>query len=293
MFTVVSPQRLGLVRIAVGAVALGYAILRAPHLASYGSFPAKRFEPVGVVGLLLDRPLDQWVVTALVVATILAGLGFVAGWRFRLTGPLFALLFLWVTSYRNSFGVVLHTENLMALHVLVLGFTRSADAFAVNETDRRPPHWRYGWALRLMAVVTVATYFVSGWAKLRFGGGEWLVGDVLRNQIAFDNMRKLLLGDFYSPFGGWLVQFGWLFPPMAIASVAIELGAPLALLSSRLGKLWSAGAWAFHAAIVALMAIVFPYQLAFVAFLPFFEVERWWARVRGRLGDRAAPRLTA
>jgi hypothetical protein len=31
----------------------------------------------------------------------------------------FALLLLWVTTYRNSWGQVFHTENLMVLHVVL------------------------------------------------------------------------------------------------------------------------------------------------------------------------------
>lgn len=284
-FQAAPARRLGLLRILVGTFALGYVVVRAPHLASFGSFPESRFDPVGVVGVL-QAPLSQPVVTLTVVAAVAAGVGFVAGWRFGITGPAFALLLLWVTSYRNSWGVVLHTENLMALHVLILGFTPAADAYAVGGGDDPEPHWRYGWPLRLVGLVTVLTYFVSGWAKIRFGGGDWLVGDVLRNQIAFDNLRKLLLGDFYSPLGGWLVQYGWLFPPMAIASVVVELGAPLALLGDRLGRVWSVLAFGFHVGVLALMAIVFAYQLTFVAFASFFPLERTWDRVRQRRPGR-------
>jgi hypothetical protein len=276
------PRRLAVLRILIGTFATGYLIARYPHLVSFGDFPADRFDPVGPAGFL-DEPLSAGVVTALVTAAIAAGAAFTAGWRYRITGPAFALLFLWVTTYRNSWGTVLHTENLLALQVLVIGFVRSADAFSVDALRlgaERAESWRYGWPIRLVTVVTVLAYFVSGWAKLRFGGADWLFGDTLRNQIAHDNLRKLLLGDFYSPFGGWLTQFGWLFPPMAIATMVVELGAPLALLSGRVGRWWAAAAWSFHLAIVALMAIVFPYQLSFIAFAAFFRLEVGWERVK-------------
>ncbi len=140
--------------------------------------------------------------------------------------------------------------------------------------------------------MTVLAYFVSGWAKVRFGGWDWIAGDVLRNQIAYDNLRKLLLGDAYSPVGGWLVAHGWAFVPMAMGTALIELGAPLALLNERLGKVWAGLTWLFHLAILALMAIVFPYQLSGIGLASFFRVERGWDRLRAwgtaRLG-RAPP----
>lgn len=276
------PRRLALLRILVGAFATVYLLARYPHLVAFGDFPPQRFHPVGAVSLL-DEPLSSGAVTAAVVAAIAAGIAFTVGWRYRLTGPAFALLFLWVTTYRNSWGTVLHTENLVALQVMIIGFVRAGDAFSLDARRRgaeRADSWRYGWPIRLVTVVTVLAYFVSGWAKLRFGGAEWLFGDTLRNQIADDNLRKLLLGDFYSPFGGWLTQFGWLFPPMAMATMVVELGAPLALLHGRLGRWWTGAAWSFHLAIVAVMAIVFAYQLSFIAFAAFFRLEMGWERVK-------------
>ena len=275
-------RRLGLLRALVGTYAVGYLIVRGPHLASFGGFSETRFAPVGVAGVI-DSPLPAGLVTLLVVATILAGVAFAAGWRFRVSGPAFALLLLWVTTYRNSWGLLLHTENLLVLHVMVLSISRAADSFSLDARrlgpTRRPSDWRYGWPIRLLMLVTVLAYLVAGWSKMRNGGLDWVTGDVLRNQVANDNLRKLMLGDYYSPVGGWLVQFGWLFPPMALATMAIELGAPLAMLGSRIGRLWAGATWSFHVAIAVVMATVFPYQLAFVAFAPFFAVERGRDRI--------------
>jgi len=286
-------RRLALLRILVGAFALGYLLVRSVHLIGFGGFAADRFDPVFVVDLLVDDPLPAWAVTGAVLAAVAAGAAFVAGWRYRITGPLFAVLLLWVTTYRNSWGLVLHTENLMVLHVFVLGFVPAADALSLDARgggssgERRDP--RYGWPVKLLMLVTVLTYFVAGWAKVRNGGWDWITGDVLRNQIAHDNLRKLHLGDVYSPLGGWLTAHAaWLFPPLAAATQAVELGAPLAMLSARLGRLWTAGAWLFHAGILALMAIVFPYQVLGVAFAPFFRVEAGYDRVVAAMRRRRA-----
>ena len=102
---------------------------------------------------------------------------------------------------------------------------------------RPPPGLRL--PVQLMALVTIITYVLAGMAKLRNGGMDWLVGDVLRNQVAFDNLRKELLGAWHSPFGGWAVRYAWIFPPMAVATVVVELGAPVAFLGGRWRTIWA------------------------------------------------------
>jgi hypothetical protein len=119
-----------------------------------------------------------------------------------------------------------------------------------------------------MALITALTYVVAAWAKIDNGGIEWVTGDVLRNHVAHDNLRKHLLGDVSSPFGGWLTRYGWLFLLMALASMVIELSAPLVLLWRRAALWWIAATWSFHVAVLVLMAVLFPYQLLGVAFLP-------------------------
>ncbi|MBT8163902.1 MAG: hypothetical protein KJO97_00005, partial [Acidimicrobiia bacterium] len=73
----------------------------------------------------------------------------------------------------------------------------------------------------------------------------------------------------------------WLFPPMAIASVLVELGAPVALLGDRWKKAWAGAAWAFHVGVLAFMAILFPYPISGIAFVSMLPVERLADRVIG------------
>jgi hypothetical protein len=62
-------------------------------------------------------------------------------------------------------------------------------------------------------------------------------------------------------------------------TLVIELGAPLALLDRRLGYVWALAAWGFHAGVVLLMNIWFPYPLFGFAFLPLLPAERIVTRV--------------
>ena len=269
--------RLAALRLLVGGFATVYLAARVVHLVSFIDFPARNFQPIGVVALL-SAPLPPALVVGLTLLSVPLALAFTLGWRFVVTGPAFAAVLLWVLTYRNSWGMIFHTENLLVLHVLVLGVTRSADAWSLDA--RRDPHaaaaaaHAHGWPVRLLAVLTLVTYVLAGVAKLRLSGLSWVGSDLLRNYVAYDNLRKLELGDAYSPLGAALVRQAWLFPPLAAASLALELLAPVALLGPRLARVWSIGAWGFHVGVLAVMAIFFPYPLFGFAFAPLFAAER-------------------
>jgi hypothetical protein len=135
-------------------------------------------------------------------------------------------------------------------------------------------HGRFGWPVKLMAIITVVGYTLAGVAKLRYGGGGWLNGAALRNQVAFDNLRKALVGAPYSGVGGWAVGHRWLFGPMALGAVGIELAAAAALVGGRIRTWWVLASWLFHVGIVVLMAIAFPYPLSGIAYAPLLRPER-------------------
>ncbi|MGH9027570.1 MAG: HTTM domain-containing protein [Acidimicrobiia bacterium] len=291
LLTPAPPERLAALRMVIGGFAVGYLLVRLPHLFSVAEFDEGRFDPVGVVGGL-DAPLAPGLFRALVVTALVTGVAFVAGWRYRLCAPVFAALLLVVLTYRNSWGQVFHSENLLVLQVVILALAPAAAAWSL---DRRRQAGsapaaaaEFGWPIQVMCLVTVTAYVVTGVAKLRYGGDAWIAGDVLRNQVAFDNLRKVALGDVHSPIGGAAVAHAWVFRPLAVITLAIELGAPAALLPGWPRRGWVAAAWLFHVGILALMAIVFPYQLLGISFAPFFAVERIPAWVRARVARRPA-----
>jgi hypothetical protein len=63
-----------------------------------------------------------------------------------------------------------------------------------------------------------------------------------------------------SPLAAPMLHHDWAFSVLAITSLVIELGAPLALLHRRIAGVWALAAWGFHLGVVALMAILFPYR---------------------------------
>lgn len=273
-------RRLSIVRIIVGGYATVFVGLRAFHWLDVAGLPDSRFRPIGILAWL-DEPLSTGLVASLSVAAFAAAVAFTVGWRFRVTAPLFAVLLVVLTTHGNSWGQIFHTENLLVLHVIVLAVSPADRVLAVRPRSEAAVDG-YAWPLQLMSLITVVTYVLAGWAKLRVSGLDWVTGDVLRNLVAHDNLRKILLGDPHSPLGGWLVGYGWVFPPMAVVSTIVEIGAPIALLSRRLRNLWVGAAWLFHVGVLALMAILFPYQLLGVAYVSFFPMEQVVDRVRER-----------
>src|SRR5262245_31864989 len=102
-----------------------------PELASAARSPASRFAAVGVIRLL-GSPLPPGVVIAIAAVTIGLLIAVSAGVGYRVVAPLAALGLLWSLSYRNSWGMVFHTENLVVLHVIALACAPAADAWVLG-----------------------------------------------------------------------------------------------------------------------------------------------------------------
>jgi hypothetical protein len=289
--------RLALLRIAVGCFATYYLIKRLRPLSNVATLQDWEFAPVGLVWFLA-RPLPGTVVLGSVVVAIALAAAFALGFRYRVVAPAFALLLLWITSYRNSWGMLYHTDNLLVFHALLLAAAPAADTLSLDarrwRRQGRPAatdgeDGRYGWVIRALCVVTVTAYLIAGVAKLKLGGLAWAGGEQLRAQVAFDNLRKVMLGREAPDLGVWLVRHPALFAPLAVLTLLIELGAPLALAHRRVALAWSLGAWAFHKGVELTMHITFAYPLSFVPFLPFFRVERALPALRAAaLAGRAA-----
>ena len=268
-----APQRathLGLVRVAVSCYALGWLLVTSNELIGLGRLDPARFDPVGVVAMAGISPASTTAIAVWVVTTGATGVVFALGGRTRLSGPMFAAGLLWLTTYQNSWSKLLHSENLLVIHVLVLAVSPCADAIAVARRNSPSAAWspRYGWPLRALAAATVLTYVMAGLTKLRRAGLGWFDPDNLRNWVAYDLVRKELFGDPYLPLAMPLLRHAWLFVPIAVITLLIEVGSPVALANRRAAITWSAAAWCLHLSVLALMSVAFPYQLLGIAYLP-------------------------
>jgi uncharacterized membrane protein YphA (DoxX/SURF4 family) len=270
-------ERLATLRVLTGAFAVVYLVARGPVLADF-RVPPGGFHPVGVTAWL-SAPIAPALAFALYLAALVSGVAFTLGVRFRWTGPAFALLMLWVTTYRNGWGMIFHTDNLLVAHLFVLAQSDAAAGLSVDARGRAPlpaNHPRFGWPVRLISATTSVVYLLAGIAKLKITGLGWLDGEVLRNYVAYDAMRKSQIGSVHSAFGAWLVQYAWPFPLLSVFSMLLELSGPVMLLVPWLARVWALGLLGFHVGVLASMLIAFPYPLSGIAFASIFECERLW-----------------
>jgi hypothetical protein len=277
-------ERLALMRILVGLWTLRYVGKRRRMLRRIVRSDPALFRPVGPVRPL-TRPISPAAADALVHANQIATAAFVLGWRHPVSGPLYGASLLLLLSYRTSWSMIYHSNNVLVLHALVLGLAPSADALSLD-SRRRPapkPSWSYGWPLRLMNATTVATYFLAAVAKLKGPlGWRWATGEALRSQVEADALRKQLLGVAPPALASRMHDHVAVYRALAVGSMLIEAGAPLVLVHRRLAQLWALGAFGMHWGIFAIMRIRFRYQMAGLIFAPFFELERLLPRAGRR-----------
>lgn len=271
-------ERAVVTRMLVGAFATIYLLARFRYLADASRHVAADFAPVGVCSVL-TAPIAASATWAIAIVTATAGIAFTTGFRVRVAGPAFFAGLLWILSYASSWGKIMHSENLLMLHLGVF-------ALAGEVRDERVA----GWALRAAAIATVLVYVIAGVTKLRSGGTAWLSGDALGSWLAWDALRKIELGSLHSPLAARVAESPALLQGLSLYTLLVELGAPVALVSRRLARAWGLLAWLFHVGILATMAIGFFYPLSGVAFAALLPVERvaLLRRLATRADDRSA-----
>jgi hypothetical protein len=292
------PERLAVLRLLTGVWAAGYLVVRLPAFLALAHGDRRAFKPVGVLSLL-NAPLPAAAVTTTVFVTIALAVAYTLGVGFRVTGPAFAIALLALTTYRSSWGQILWFETLVVVHVLIVGFAPSADALVVGRAAKpstvsqtvsqavsQAVSHAYGAPVRLAAAVTATSYLLSGIAKLRTSGLDWMSSDTLQNHIAYSAARLDILGGTPSPVAPWLVTHPLLLTPLAVGTVVLELGAPVALVGGWIRTTWVAAAWLMHLGIAVSLFVVWGYPLWGVAFAPLFRLERLAEMVRTRRARR-------
>jgi hypothetical protein len=124
-----------------------------------------------------------------------------------------------------------------------------------------------GWALRAIQVSVVLVYVLSAVTKLRVSGLGWVTSSTL----VFAILRRGTM------FADPLLAFPWLLRAAQAGILTMEIGSPLMLLRSRLGRAYLTFVAVFHLVSFATITISFrPHVVCLAAFLP---LESYWARV--------------
>jgi hypothetical protein len=240
----------------------------------HADVPGSLYRPL-LIGRLLPLPTPTHLeVTVIFWVLVVAALAAATGRAPRILGwTVFALYFEWMI-IAMSYGKVDHDrfDLLVALAVLpVAGAARHGD---------RTLSERAGWALRVTQIAVVATYFLSTWAKFRFGGPGWLTSAVMTRAV----LRRGTV------FSTWTTHVPYLLVVMQFLIVAFELTTPLVFFWPGWKKyVHVAVMYAFHVMVFVAVTISFvPHLFAMTSFLP-LERVRPVVWVRRRLDRRREP----
>jgi hypothetical protein len=244
---------------------VGDLVIFTPWVRNHASTPGDLYQPL-LAGRLLHLPVPTpLLVHSIFWLLIVLSLAAATGRAPRLLGwPVFALYFEWMI-IAMSYGKVDHDRFglLVALAALpTVGRARHGDPTRSEAA---------GWALRVTQLAVVATYFLSSWAKLRFGGLGWVTSSVLARAIV---RRGTPLADLIAGVPHLLVL-------AQIGIVAFELASPVIFFLTPRRRKWAvAFFYSFHVVTFATITISFaPHLAALTSFLPLEKVRPVeWAR---------------
>lgn len=175
----------------------------------------------------------------------------------RIVGPAVFLLYGQWMLIAMSYGKVDHDRFglLVALALLpTVGRARHGDPTRSAAA---------GWALRMVQMAVIATYFLAAWAKIRFGGIEWVTSATL----AWAILRR------GTEFSRWLLDHPVLLQAAQFGIVAFEALSPLVFaFSERVQRRIIGGFYVFH--LFTAMAITITFAPHLVAMTSFFALER-------------------
>lgn len=236
---------------------------------AHAALPVELYQPL-LIGRVLPLPAPTPALVWGVFVALLAAAAVAATGRLpRLSGTLVALLYLEWMVIAFSYGKVDHDRFglLVALAALAtVGRARHGDPTRSQAA---------GWALRVTQIAVVATYFLAAWAKIRFGGWEWLTGGTLTWAVI---RRGTWLGEA-------LLSAPWLLVAAQVGIVAFELASPLVFVLRERWRYAAVGFfYSFHLAVFATITISFlPHLVAMASFLPLERVRplQWWHRSAG------------
>lgn len=274
LFAPVPRGRIAVFRTLVYAFAALDPIVFTPWVRGHASADPALYQPLFVARLLhLPTPtalIINTVFVALLVTAALAALGRAPralGWT------VFALYFAWML-IAMSYGKVDHDRFAFLVALAILPICGRAGRRDREESERA------GWALRVVQIAVVATYFLASWAKLRYGGPGWMTGSVLARAIL---RRGTDFADLIAPIPYLLIA-------AQIGIMAFELTSPVVFFLPEKWRLRTVGFfYSFHLMTFAMITISFaPHLVAMTSFLP---LERWWDRAAAFRQRRRRPAL--
>jgi hypothetical protein len=243
--------------------------LTSSWVAQHAAVPGELYRPL-LLGRLLPLPTPGSVLVPVVKYALLVCAAVAATNRLpRLAGTaVFLLYFEWMF-IAMSYGKVDH-DRFAFLVALAVSPTAGAARWGDKTSDERA-----GWAIRCIQVAVVLTYFLSVFAKLRFGGLEWLTGATLTRAV----IRR---GTFLAEP---LLDVPWVLQATQWGIVLFELASPLLLVPGKVCRRFLILAIVFHAVTFSMITIIFlPHMICLFSFVPLERIDP--VRLRERLTQR-------
>lgn len=320
-----TPVPLAMIRFFFGAwMAWAYSgRVRTGFLRTCTQTSLDHFEPVGVVNWFGVEPLSEAMLTGWYDAMLVLSVLFAIGLWHRIIGPLYGVLVLFLLTYRNCWGFVYHTDNILAMQAVLVGLSPASDALSVDSwliahLERRKAaghrgwgldllgtrgdptvaHWKYGWPVQLIVLMITLTYSVAAIAKLGAQGLQWGTGHNLLGHIGLNGLWYEFIAGDAKPITGQIFEWPmWVMNVLAAGSLGLELFAPLVLLDRRLAVLFILAGLGLHWGIYMTMGIPFVYHLhgyVYVPFVPWDWLYDGWRRfqawrARAPADDETAP----
>ena len=203
------------------------------------------------------------------------------GLRPRLGLGLAALCGTWLLGLPHGAGAGVHNHHLVWFAAL-LAASPCGDALTAARR-RHPPRPAVAYSQPLWAAwaILAAIYFWPGVWKLIVSGGDWLTGEVLLSHVYWKQAQSWTFGPLIA-----LEQAPALLTAGAAATIALEVGAPLLILTGRGRWILLGGALAFHGLTAATLDIRFGSLWPCLAVLvPWHR----WVRASARPEDSTAP----
>jgi hypothetical protein len=227
-------------------------------VALHGAIPGELYRPL-FFGKVLGLPTPGPVMVPAVGILLLVCAAIAATGRLpRAAGAAVALLYVQWMFIAFSYGKVDHDRVAFLVALAVLP-TAGPARWGEREASEAA-----GWAVRSIQVAAVATYFLSVFAKLRFGGIAWLNSASLMRAVI---RRGTSLADFLRPHPAVLTVTQYLI-------VGFELLSPLLLVGGRVTVAMLGACVVFHVVTYAAIKIFFlPHVMCLLAFLPLERLD--------------------
>lgn len=285
-FTPQPTSTLALFRIAFGLVATGWTATLAPDLFALfgpdGVLP-EPLRPLGTWGLLAisDHPA---VIVAVFVATLVAGVALILGYRTRLAA---AVVFVGILSFQRANPMMINSgDGLVCNLALYCALAPSGTSLSLDRlrTARRR-FWEFParapWALRLVQIQLSVVYLSTVWHKIQ--GDKWRDGSAVSYALRLADIHRFATPTF-------LTDSVVIAEIMTFGTLALELSLAI-LVWNRAARPWVlALGVSMHLGIEYSMLVGFfgfTMLTAYLAFLPAETASRWILAIRDRLASWA------